>query len=34
MWLAAVKSKAKYDKRADLKKRAVERDIERELRNK
>lgn len=30
--LALVKSKAKYDKRADLKKKAVERDIERELR--
>ncbi len=32
--LALVKNKAKYDKRADLKKKAVERDIERELRNK
>lgn len=30
--LALAKSKAKYDRRADLKKRAVERDIERELR--
>lgn len=29
--LALCKSKAKYDKRADLKKRTVERDIEREL---
>lgn len=32
--LALVKSKAKYDHRADLKKKAVERDIERELRTK
>lgn len=30
--LALAKSKAKYDKRADLKKRAVERDIAREMR--
>lgn len=30
--LALAKSKAKYDKRADLKKKAVERDIARELR--
>lgn len=30
--LALAKSKAKYDKRADLKKRAVERDIEHEVR--
>ena len=30
--LALAKSKAKYDKRADLKKRAIERDIARELR--
>lgn len=30
--LALAKSKAKYDKRADLKKRAVERDVARELR--
>lgn len=30
--LALSKSKAKFDKRADLKKRAVERDIEREIR--
>lgn len=30
--LALAKSKAKYDKRADLKKKAIERDIARELR--
>lgn len=29
--LALAKSKAKYDKRADLKKRAIEREVEREL---
>ncbi len=32
--LALVKSKAKYDKRADLKKKAVARDVEREMRGK
>ncbi len=32
--LGLVKSKAKYDKRADLKKKAVDRDIEHELRTK
>ena len=30
--LALSKSKAKYDKRADLRKRTIERDVERELR--
>ena len=32
--LALAKSKAKYDKRADLKKRAVDRDVAREIREK
>lgn len=32
MELALAKSRAKYDKRADLRKRTIERDVERELR--